>query len=114
MIFSKALLKTKLKATGIHLSMSLVIFFILAYQIIYVWYPQPYFSIDGGWQGIRIVAAVDLALGPIITFLIFDLAKSRKELFFEPASHRNHTNRCADIRCGYNLRAKASCGGFVW
>ena len=83
MIFSKALLKTKLKATGIHLSMSLVIFFILAYQIIYVWYPQPYFSIDGGWQGIRIVAAVDLALGPILTFLIFDLAKSRKALFFD-------------------------------
>jgi len=33
MKFTKALLKTKLKAVGIHLSLSLIIFFILAYQI---------------------------------------------------------------------------------
>ncbi|MEE8365777.1 MAG: hypothetical protein V3R76_08320 [Gammaproteobacteria bacterium] len=83
MNFSKAVLKTKFKATGIHLSMSLVVFFILAYQIFFVWYPQPYFSVDGGWQGIRIVAAVDLVLGPLITFLIFDLTKSRKEIIFD-------------------------------
>ena len=81
--FSKALIKTKFKASGIHLSMSLVIFFILAYQIYYVWYPQPYFSVDGGWQGIRIIAAVDLVLGPLITFLIFDWAKSRRAILFD-------------------------------
>jgi len=81
--FSRALLKTKLKATGIHLCLSLVVFFILAYQIYYVWYPLPYFSVDGGWQGIRIVAAVDLVLGPLITFLIFDLSKSRREITFD-------------------------------
>ena len=63
--------------------MSLVVFFILAYQIVFVWYPQPYFSIDGGWQGIRLVAAVDLVLGPCITFLIFDLSKTRKALVFD-------------------------------
>ena len=81
--FNKTLIKTKLKASGIHLSMSLVIFFILAYQIYYVWYPQPYFSVDGGWQGIRIIAAVDLVLGPLITFLIFDWSKSRKAILFD-------------------------------
>ena len=52
MKFNKALIKSKLKASAVHLSMSLIIFFILAYQIYYVWYPQPYFSVDGGWQGI--------------------------------------------------------------
>lgn len=83
MKFSRELLKTKLKATGVHLSMSLIIFFILAYQIYYHWYPQPYFAVDGGWQGIRIVAAVDLVLGPLITFLIFDLAKSRRAIVFD-------------------------------
>lgn len=80
---SKSLIKTKLKASGIHLSMSLVIFFILAYQIYYVWYPQPYFSVDGGWQGIRIIAAVDLVLGPLITFLIFDWSKTRRAILFD-------------------------------
>ncbi len=65
--------------------MSLIIFSILAYQIYYVWYPQPYFSVDGGWQGIRIIAAVDLVLGPLITFVIFDWSKPRKEILFDLA-----------------------------
>ena len=83
MKFTKPLLITKLKATGIHISLSLAVFIYLAYQIYYNWYPQPYFSIDGGWQGIRLVAGVDLVLGPLLTFLIFDLSKSRKEIVFD-------------------------------
>lgn len=83
MKLNKALLNIKLKATGIHLSLSLVIFFILAYLVFYVWFPLPYFLVDGGWQGIRIIAAVDLVLGPLITFLIFDSSKSRREISFD-------------------------------
>lgn len=83
MKFSKPLLVSKLKATGIHLLMSLAIFAYLAYQIVYIWYPEPYFSVDGGLQGIRLVAAVDLVLGPVITFLIFDLSKRRREIIFD-------------------------------
>jgi len=83
MKFTKPLLITKLKATAVHLSMSIVVFLYLAYQIYYNWYPEPYFSIDGGWQGIRLVGAVDLVLGPFITFLIFDLRKSRRAILFD-------------------------------
>ncbi len=83
MKFSKPLLITKLKATGVHLCLSLLVFVYLVYQIYFNWYPQPYFSIDGGWQGIRLIAAVDLVLGPLITFLIFDLSKSRREIVFD-------------------------------
>jgi len=81
--FTKPLLITKLKATGIHICLSLAVFIYLAYQIYYNWYPQPLFSIDGGWQGIRLVAGVDLVLGPLLTFLIFDLSKSRKAIVFD-------------------------------
>jgi hypothetical protein len=83
MKLSKPLLITKLKATGVHLCLSLGVFVYLAYQIYYNWYPQPYFEVDGGWQGIRLVAAVDLVLGPLITFLIFDLSKRRREIIFD-------------------------------
>lgn len=85
MKINKPLLKTKLKASAIHLSLSAVVFIYLAYRIYYDWYPQPYFAIDGGWQGIRLIAAVDLVLGPLITFLIFDLRKSRREIVFDLA-----------------------------
>ena len=83
MKISKPLLITKLKATAVHLCLSLVVFIYLVYQIYYNWYPQPYFEVDGGWQGIRLVAAVDLVLGPFITFLIFDLNKSKREIVFD-------------------------------
>lgn len=83
MKFTKPLLITKLKATAVHLAMSVAVFIYLAYQIYYNWYPEPYFSIDGGWQGIRLVGAVDLVLGPLITFLIFNLEKPRMEILFD-------------------------------
>ncbi|MDC1287461.1 hypothetical protein N8198_06205 [Gammaproteobacteria bacterium] len=83
MIYTRPLLITKLKATAVHLSMSIAVFIYLAYQIYYIWYPEPYFSVDGGWAGIRLVGAVDLVLGPLITFLVFDLRKSRRAIFFD-------------------------------
>lgn len=83
MKFTRAQLITKLKATSVHLCLSIAVFVYLAYQIYFNWYPQPYFEVDGGWQGIRLVAAVDLVLGPFITFLIFDLGKSRREIVFD-------------------------------
>jgi len=83
MNFSKSSIVTKLKASSIHFSLSLIIFFILAYQIYYNWYPVPYFSVDGGWQGIRLIALIDLVLGPLLTFLIFDLTKTRRAIIFD-------------------------------
>lgn len=83
MKFTKSVLVTKLKATAVHLSLSGIVFIYLAYQIYYNWYPQPYFQIDGGWQGLRLIAAVDLVLGPLLTFLIFDLSKTRREIVFD-------------------------------
>ena len=83
MNFTKPALITKMKATAVHLSISIVVFTYLAYQIYYNWYPEPYFSIDGGWEGIRLIGAVDLVLGPLLTFLIFDLSKSRRAILFD-------------------------------
>ena len=63
MIIAKPLLITKLKATGVHLSLSLLVFAYLAYQIYFNWYPAALFfgrrwlagdSVDrGGRPGIR-------------------------------------------------------------
>ena len=78
-----SLAKSKFKAAGIHLAISGVIFLILAYFIIFEWYPLPYFTADGGWQGIRIVALIDLVLGPLMTLIIFNPGKSRREIRFD-------------------------------
>lgn len=76
----KALLPHKLRAFSIHFLISLVIFAALLYLILFHWYPWPWFAIDGGWPGVRIMIAVDLVLGPLLTFIVFNPAKSRREM----------------------------------
>lgn len=72
--------KSRYSAAGIHFLSSLIIFSLLLWIIIKVWYPQPFFSSSGGWQGLKIVALVDLVLGPLITLVIYNTTKSKKEL----------------------------------
>lgn len=78
-----ALLKSKLKAFGIHISLSMVIFIALLAMLRFVWYPGVWFSVDGGWQGTRIMVLVDLVLGPLLTLLIFNPSKSRRETLLD-------------------------------
>lgn len=67
--------KQKLKAFSVHLAISLTIFAVLLYLILYHWYPHPFFGADGGWQGIRIVFGVDIVLGPLLTFIVYRKGK---------------------------------------
>ncbi len=67
-------------AFAVHLGISLIIFAVLGYMILFHWYPDFFFVSDGGWQGIRIVAFVDFVLGPTLTLVVFNRAKPRKEL----------------------------------
>lgn len=58
-------------AFGIHLSISLAIFAVLAYLLLFVWFPGFYYETDGGIQGMRIVILVDLVLGPLLTLIVY-------------------------------------------
>lgn len=66
---------TRTKAFLIHLGISAVIYLGLLYLIIFIWYPQPYFAADGGWQGIRLVTGIDMVLGPLLTLIVFKAGK---------------------------------------
>ncbi len=66
---------SRYKAFTIHLGISLLIFLFLLALIVFVWYPQPYFAADGGWQGIRLIAGVDLVLGPLLTLIVYRAGK---------------------------------------
>lgn len=76
---NRELLPSKLKASGIHLGLSLLIFFILLGISMVYWYPGNLFTADGGWQGLRIVVLVDVVLGPLLTFMVFNPTKKVKE-----------------------------------
>jgi len=66
---------TRWKASLIHLGLSATIFVVLLYHIVFLWYPQPYFAADGGWQGVRLITGVDLVLGPLLTLIVFKSGK---------------------------------------
>ena len=77
------LIKAKLKASGIHLLISTVIFFGILYLILVEWYPGIFFTAEGGWDGIKLMAAVDLVLGPSLTFIIYNHTKAKKEILLD-------------------------------
>jgi len=79
----KAKLIHKLKATSVHLFISLIILLFFLYLILFEWYPEPFFTAQGGWQGIQLMALVDLVLGPSLTFIVFNHLKQRKEIIFD-------------------------------
>jgi hypothetical protein len=72
--------KTRLRAASIHLGLSAVIAALAALLVFALWYPYPYREISGGRELFQLVVAVDVVLGPLITFAIFNRAKPRTEL----------------------------------
>lgn len=73
-------LKGRLRASGIHLGLSLVIAALAAVLVFGFWYPYPYREISGGRSLFLLLVSVDVVLGPLITFTIFNRAKPRREL----------------------------------
>jgi hypothetical protein len=71
---------TRIKAGLSHFIISLIVFSLVVLVLLYFWYPQPHFIASGGWQGLRITASVDLVLGPLLTFVVFNAKKSKKVL----------------------------------
>lgn len=68
-------------AAGIHLLASLVVASIAAVLVFMVWYPYPYREVAGGSGLFRLIVAVDVVLGPLLTLIVFNRAKPRKELW---------------------------------
>ena len=72
--------KERLRAAGIHFGISLVVAGLSALLVFALWYPYPYREISGGRELFLIVVAVDVVLGPLLTFTIFNRAKPWREL----------------------------------
>ncbi|MDH5393272.1 MAG: hypothetical protein OEY11_08820 [Gammaproteobacteria bacterium] len=62
---------TKRNAFLIHLGLSILVFSILLMLIIYVWYPAPYFDMEYRMKWIKLIAFVDIVIGPGLTLLVF-------------------------------------------
>lgn len=75
-----ASLRGRLRASAIHLLLSCTIAALCALLVFGVWYPYPYREISGGRELFFIVVSVDILLGPLITFTVFNRTKPLTEL----------------------------------
>jgi hypothetical protein len=66
---------SRFRAAGLHLAISFLIFLVLAYLVVFTWYPGIFFDTDGGWRGMRIIIGVDLVLGPALTLVVYKAGK---------------------------------------
>ncbi len=75
--------KGRLRASGIHLAISLCVAMLAAVVVFGLWYPYPYREISGGRSLFMLVVSVDVVMGPLITLIIFNSAKPRRELMMD-------------------------------
>jgi len=72
--------KKRLTAALLHFGISFSIFVLIILLLANSWYPGVYFDTEGGLQGIKIVAGIDVVLGPLLTLIVFNPQKSVREL----------------------------------
>lgn len=70
----------RLRAAGIHLSLSAVAAALASALLFLVWYPSPFATIVGGIQLFLLLVSVDVVMGPALTFVVANPGKPRREL----------------------------------
>ena len=63
--------RAKLRAFGAHLLISVAAFGAIIAWTVWLWYPPPFFWIDGGLQVTLLAAAIDLGAGPLLTLVVY-------------------------------------------
>ncbi|GAC1526746.1 MAG: fimb protein [Ramlibacter sp.] len=72
--------RSRLRATALHLVLSLVVAGFAGLLVFALWYPYPYREVSGGRELFLLVMTVDIIIGPLITFAVFNRAKPDREL----------------------------------
>ncbi|MCO5116368.1 MAG: pilus assembly protein [Burkholderiaceae bacterium] len=71
--------KNKFRALAVHLALSLGVAAMAAALVFWVWYRVPFRALSGGRELFWLVAGVDVVIGPLITFVVFNPRKPRRE-----------------------------------
>lgn len=75
--------REKIIATGVHFAVTLLLAGIAAALIFLVWFPSPFQTMIGGTELFMLVVGCDLALGPLMSLVIYNSRKSRRELVID-------------------------------
>lgn len=75
------MIKTKLKAFFVHFLLSLILVVLIGFNIIYFWFPLEYLNLTEFKEISILIISVDLVLGPLLTFVIFQ--PNKKSIYFD-------------------------------
>jgi hypothetical protein len=75
--------RDKLLAFGIHFIATALLAAAAGALIFLVWYPHPFELMVRGLELFSLVVGCDLALGPLLSFVVFNRSKSRRELILD-------------------------------
>jgi hypothetical protein len=73
-------LKTRILASATHLLASVVVVSLFLVVLYLIWYPGPLSELHGVIDAVMVLIGVDIVLGPLMTMIIFNVRKPRKEL----------------------------------
>lgn len=73
--------KDKLKASGLHFILSILVVSLIMSLVIYFWFPLKYISMTRFTTLLIVIVGVDLVMGPLLTFVIYNSKK--KNLKFD-------------------------------
>ena len=76
----KTQLRSRARAASWHLLVSLGVCALSGALVFGLWYPGPYRLMSGGRDLVLLVALVDVVLGPLLTFIVFDPRKASMQL----------------------------------
>jgi len=71
---------TRWGAATTHVGFSAILLLIIMSLVYFVWYPGALTFAGGAEEGLKIVIAVDMVLGPLLTLVVYNIVKPRKEL----------------------------------
>ena len=72
-----------IKIASYHLAVNFVVAGLVAVLVFAVWYPQPYRQMLGGLALFSLVAAIDLVCGPVLTAVLANPKKSKREMLID-------------------------------
>ena len=73
-------LRPRAYAAGLHLLISAAVAGLAAILVFGVWYPGAFKQMAGGRELFLLVTAVDVVIGPVLTFAVFNRAKGHRHL----------------------------------
>lgn len=77
--------RRRTRAAALHFLLTAVLLSAVLLLVVARWYPAGYRDLAGGWLLLGILLSVDLCLGPLLTWAVFDVRKPRHSLLRDMA-----------------------------